>query len=64
MPQTKRLRERMDITVERKPYGLLLSTIYGCFYYKHKYAGCTVREAKREFRQYVRDEDAKIIRGT
>lgn len=54
----------MDITVERKPYGLLLSTIYGCFYYKHKYAGCTVREAKREFRQYVRDEDAKIIRGT
>lgn len=57
-------REAIDITVERMHYGLLLSTIYRGEYYKFKWVfGMNQKEAKQAFRQYVREEDAKIIRA-
>ncbi len=55
-------REKIEITVERKHYGLLLSTIYKGEFYKHKYDG-NVKESKQHFRQYVKEEDSKIIRS-
>ncbi len=47
----------MDIFTEKTPYGsLLLSTIEGNRRIKHLYDGYTIREAKRLFRTYVKEE--------
>jgi hypothetical protein len=57
-------REAIEITVERKHFGLLLTTIFNGTYYKLKIADhFNVKRAKTEFRKYVREEEAKLIRS-
>jgi len=44
----------MHITVTRQHNGTLLSTIHNGQYRKKLYIGYSLKEAKREFRQFVR----------
>ena len=44
----------MHITVTRQHNETLLSTIHNGQYHKKLYIGYTLKEAKRDFRQFVR----------
>ena len=52
----------MKITVTPQHNGLRLEGTYRGNYYHKLYIDYSAREAKHDFRQYVRDQDAKIIR--
>ena len=55
---------RMAITIERHPVdGFSLTGWYRGEYYRHRYIFYTLAEAKAEFREYVKAQDSKIIRG-
>jgi hypothetical protein len=45
----------MHITVTRQHNGTLLSTIHNGQYFKKLYIGYSLKDAKREFRQFVRN---------
>lgn len=45
----------MQITVTRQHNGTLLSTIHKGQYFKKLYIGYSLKEAKRDFRQFVRN---------
>lgn len=49
----------MDIYATRTPAGLELATIAGGYRVSRLYIGYTLKEAKRLFRQYVREEAGK-----
>ena len=44
----------LHITVTRQHNGTLLSTIHNGQYHKKLYIGYTLKEAKRDFRKFVR----------
>lgn len=52
----------IEITVTQQHNGTLLSTVHNDQYYKRLYMDYTLDEAKEDFREYVQEEDAKIIR--
>lgn len=45
----------MQITVARQHNGTLLSTIHKGQYHKKLYIGYALKEAKRDFRKFVRN---------
>ena len=51
----------MPITMTPQRNGLLLSIIYKGQYYKKLYLGYTRAEAKQDFKEYVKEENGKII---
>lgn len=56
------MREAIEISVTRQHNGTVLSTVHNDQLYTQLYQGYTMREAKAAFREYVKEQDAKIIR--
>jgi hypothetical protein len=51
----------MEITITAIHSGLLCETVYNGSYYHELYIGYTRREARKSFREYVLEEEAKYF---
>ena len=52
------MREKLDISVERHTHdGFTLSAMHNGYYRHKRYIGYTLKEAKQDFRQWVKEQN-------